>query len=70
MSIKKLEELLKIKYENKMRLAVVAAHDGEVLEAVFEAKKLDIIEPILIGDMEKIKEIGKRQNIDMEKFKL
>ena len=70
MSIKKLEELLKIKYENKMRLAVVAAHDGEVLEAVFEAKKLDIIEPILIGDMEKIKEIGKRQNIDMEEVQI
>ena len=70
MSIKRLEELLKIKHENKMKLAVVAAHDDEVLEAVFEAQKLDIIEPILIGDMKKIKEIGKTQNIDIEKVQI
>lgn len=70
MSIKKLEELLKMKHENEMRLAVVAAHDEEVLEAVFEAKKLNTIEPILIGDMKKIKEIGNVKNINMEEVQI
>ncbi len=45
MSINKLDDLLNINYEKKMRLAIVSAHDEEVLEAVVEAMELGIIDP-------------------------
>ncbi len=56
MSINKLDDLLNINYEKKMRLAIVSAHDEEVLEAVVEAMELGIIDPpILIGNEKKSK---------------
>jgi phosphate butyryltransferase len=67
--INKLEELLKIKYEKKMKLAVVASQDHEVLEAVSEGANLNIIEPILIGDINKTKEIAQKYNISINKWK-
>lgn len=70
MSIKSLDELLRVNYQDKMRLAVVAAHDGEVLEAVLEAKELNIIEPILIGNRKKIMEISKLQNLSMDEIEV
>ena len=33
MTIKKLDQLLKVNYDRKMKLAVVAFHDGELLKA-------------------------------------
>lgn len=57
MKIQKLEDLLKVKYDSKMKLVVVASHDEEVLKAVSEARKLGIAEPILIGDKAKTIEI-------------
>lgn len=53
MQIKKLEELLEVKYDSKMKLVVVASHDREVLHAVSDARKLGIVDPILIGDEKK-----------------
>ena len=41
----------------KSRIAVVSAADDHTLEAVIKARKSDIIEPILIGDLEKIENI-------------
>lgn len=70
MEIKKLEELLKIKTEKKMRLAVVACHDEEVLGAVVEAEKLGIAEPILIGDKKKTDLIAKEKGIDISNYEL
>ncbi|MBE6083353.1 MULTISPECIES: bifunctional enoyl-CoA hydratase/phosphate acetyltransferase [Tissierellales] len=67
--INKLEELLKIKYEKKMKLAVVASQDHEVLEAVSEGANLNIIEPILIGDINKTKKIAQKYNISINKWK-
>lgn len=46
-----------------MKLAVVASQDEGVLEAVVEASKLGIIEPIFIGDGEKTKEISRKLNL-------
>lgn len=43
--------------EVKKRVAVVVAQDEHTLEAVFKAKKDNIVEPILIGDKIKIKEV-------------
>lgn len=37
------------------RVVVIAAHDKHTLEAVFEARKNNIVAPILIGDSMKIK---------------
>ena len=56
MEIKKLEELLKGSGDTK-KLVVVAAHDDEVLEAVVDSLKLKLVEPILIGDEIRIREI-------------
>jgi len=48
------------------RVVVAAAHDEHTLEAVFRARKDKIVEPVLIGDKIKIKEILKKLNIDFD----
>lgn len=59
MVIKNFDELIKkvLNFEKKRRVAVVAAQDEHTLEAVFKAHKNNIVDPILIGDKGKIKEI-------------
>jgi phosphate butyryltransferase len=44
---------------------VVSAQDEHTLEAVFKARENNIVEPILIGDKEKIKEILKKLKKDI-----
>jgi phosphate butyryltransferase len=59
MVFKNFEELIE-KIQNgqsKKKVAVVVAEDEHTLEAVFRAKKDNIVDPILIGDKEKIKGI-------------
>lgn len=68
MEINRLEELLNFKKDEPMKLAVVACHDEEVLEAVFESKKLGIADPILIGDKEKTLEIAKEKELDLSSY--
>ena len=70
MAIKKLDELLKINNQKKMKLVVVAAQDREVLKAVLDAQGLNIIEPILVGDRDKIEEILNKENIDFENIEI
>ncbi len=56
--IKNFDDLiLKAKSQKKMRLVVAAAQDEDVLKAVNEAKLIGLIDPILVGDEEKILEI-------------
>ncbi|KUO74117.1 MAG: phosphate butyryltransferase [Clostridia bacterium BRH_c25] len=50
----------------KKRVAVVAAQDEHTLEAVFRARKDNIVEPVLIGDKVKIKSIVKSLNEDLD----
>ena len=59
MVIKDFEQLIeKVQnFEGKKKVAVVAAQDEHTLEAVFHAAENDIVEPVLIGNKEKIKEI-------------
>lgn len=59
MEIKNFNQLIKKvqKFETKKRVAVVAAHDEHTLEAVFKACENNIVDPILIGDAPKIKNI-------------
>lgn len=57
--IKKLDDIVqKVKSVSKMRLAVAAAEDEDVMQAIFDAKKEGIIEPILVGELDKIREIA------------
>lgn len=62
--------LIKAKSAKTMKLAVAAAHDDEVLQAVIEARDLGIIEPILIGDVEKIRSIAKENEILLDDCEL
>lgn len=69
--IKSLKELVEAaKNQKTMRLSVAAAQDDEVLMAVDEAAKMGIVEPILVGDTEKIKGISEKINIDIKKYEI
>ncbi|MCX7862262.1 MAG: bifunctional enoyl-CoA hydratase/phosphate acetyltransferase [Bacteroidales bacterium] len=71
MEMKKLEELIARAKESKQkRLVVAAAADEPVLEAVYQASKEGIIEPILIGNEEQIKQICTKLNISFEKVEI
>lgn len=70
MEITKLKELLSVEYHEKMKLVVVAAHDQEVLEAVWEASEQNIIEPILIGKQNEIGKIAKENNIIVKDWEI
>jgi len=66
MMIKNFEELIEIvKQQPRMKLAVAAAEDDEVLLAVDEAAKLGIIDAILVGNKPKIEKIASDLNIDL-----
>lgn len=65
--IKTLEGLLdRVKSLPKMKLAVAAAEDKEVLHAVFDAKEAGIITPILVGDVDKIEKIAAELGFSLE----
>ena len=68
--IKNFSELLeKAKLGKKARLIVAAAQDEDVLKAVTNAAELGLIEPILVGNLEKIEEIAKKLDLNISKFK-
>ena len=54
------------KGESKKRVAVAAAHDEHTLEAVFRAAKDKLVEPLLVGNKEKIEEILKELDVDYD----
>lgn len=69
--IKNFNELLEAaKKQGVMRLAVAAAQDADVLKAVAEAKEMGLVEPILVGDQEKIIEIMSKLNITSELYEI
>lgn len=49
-------------FPNRKRVAVAAAEDEHTLEAVFKAKSEGIVEPVLVGNKEEIREIIKNMN--------
>lgn len=67
MGIKNFSELIeKVQnFDSKRKVAVIAAQDEHTLEAVFKAEENNIVEPILIGNKEKIKEILNKLNKDL-----
>lgn len=69
--IKNLSELIKqAKNQKKMKLAVAAAQDQDVLSAVAEAQEQGIIEAVLVGNEEEIRNIAKDINMDLSKFEI
>jgi len=62
-----IEKAQKIK---NLKIAAVAAHDEEVIEALEEARHKNIADGILIGDKAKIEEILAQKNINPEHFKI
>ena len=52
------------------KVAVAAAQDDAVLEAVREAKKRGIAEAILVGDEAKIREIAKNIDMDLSEYEI
>ncbi|MCT4605619.1 MAG: bifunctional enoyl-CoA hydratase/phosphate acetyltransferase [Marinisporobacter sp.] len=69
--IKNFQELIRMAKEQKrMRLAVAAAQDEEVLVAVCNAAEIGIVEPILIGDGEKIMCIAKENNLKIDDYEI
>lgn len=64
-TIKKLEEILSLAQKKpKKTISVAAAQDKEVLTAVADAVKLGLVDAILVGDGEKIKDICQQEDID------
>lgn len=69
--IRNFDELLEIaKQKPKMKLSVAAAQDDVVLIAVESARKLGIIDAILVGDMSKIEKLAKTAEIDLTNYEI
>jgi phosphate butyryltransferase len=69
--IKNFDELLQIaKQRPKIKLSVAAAQDDEVLRAVEAARKLGLIDGILVGDKEKIEKIASEISIDLNNYEI
>lgn len=71
MTLKSLNELIEIaKNKETRRLAVAAAGDKPVLEAVKTATKDGIVVPILVGNVEKINSIANEIGFDLADIKI
>ncbi len=69
--IKSFEELFaKAEKQEKMVLAVAAADDENVLNAVCTASEKGLIKPILIGDEKKIKLVAKAINVNIDDYEI
>lgn len=69
--MKRLRELLDLAKKGKRRsIAVAAAEDADVLEAVFLAKKEGIANPVLIGQVKKIEKTAQSLGIDLTGFEI
>ena len=66
MALQKLDQLIDIaKNKETRRLAVAAAADEHVLEAVKSAVEAGIVKPILVGETEAIRKIAAKINFDL-----
>lgn len=69
--IKKLEEVLNLAKEKSRKIiAVAAAQDKEVLEAVTEAVELGIVDAVLVGDEGKIRRIANENGYSLENIEV
>lgn len=64
---KSFEALLELaKSRGPRKISVAVAQDEDVLSAVKNATELNIAEPILVGDKDKIEDIAKKINFDLQ----
>jgi len=69
--IKNFADLLNAaKNQQKMKLAVAAAQDEDVLVAVCQAAEQGIVDPVLVGDIEKIKELASKNNLKIDEYEM
>lgn len=69
--IKNFKELIEVAKEQKtMRLSVAAAQDEDVLISVCEAAEIGLVEPILVGNVDEIKNIAKLNNLDISGYEI
>ncbi|WP_017414688.1 phosphate butyryltransferase [Clostridium tunisiense] len=69
--IRKLEELISLaKERQKKTIAIAAAQDKVVLEAVVQAVKDNIVDAILVGDKTKILSLGEELNLDLSNMRI
>ncbi|NYB72906.1 bifunctional enoyl-CoA hydratase/phosphate acetyltransferase [Sedimentibacter hydroxybenzoicus DSM 7310] len=72
MELKNFKELIAKVQNNdtKKRVAVAAAHDEHTLEAVFKAVNDNLVEPVLIGDKEKIVKMLDNLSVNFDENKI
>lgn len=71
MSITKLDQIVDVvKQKPKKRLVAAYANDEHTIEAVYHAIEAGIVEATLVGDEATIKEICKKHNFDVNKFRI
>ncbi len=69
--ITKISQLVDMaKAKTKRKIAVAAAGDYDVLEALKNAEKYNIVEPILVGIQSKIESISKKIGYDISKHEI
>jgi phosphate butyryltransferase len=69
--IKNFKELLEAaKSQKRMKIVVAAAQDEDVITAVSQAKEMGLVEPVLVGEESKIKEIMGRLNIKSSEYEI
>lgn len=69
--IKNFEQLLEVaKSQKKMRLAVAAAEDHDVLGAVVKAGEMGLVDAILVGDEAQIHHLAKEYSLDLSNAKI
>lgn len=60
----------KVKKCGMKKIAIAAAQDSAVLEAVREAKAQGIAEAVLVGDEAKIREIAASMDMDLSEYRI
>lgn len=62
--------MVKAQEGDKKTLVVAAAHDEVVIKAIVESVKLNVIKAILVGNEEKILEICKQENLELQNIEI
>jgi phosphotransacetylase len=71
MAITRLNQMFDVlKAQPKKRLIAAYANDSHTIEAVYKAIKAELIEGILVGDTETIKNVCAEHNIDVSVFRI
>ncbi len=69
--IKSFDEILqKAKSQERRTISVAVAQDKHVLEAIKDAKEQGLVNAILVGNLEKIKEIAKEIDMKLEDYEI